>query len=309
MKTFISKDMTNEDYHGHSGSFSSSNLKKALLGIEVFYKDCILNEGEKEHIAAFDTGTYFHTKVLEPHLLNDECAVYDGVRRGEKWDKFKKENVGKAILTKSQAATANKLAELVEESAIANELIEKCEPEISCFVEVIVNPDKRKIYTSDLTGEFTLDGFRVLDFDDQPLVDENSVKLVLKVRADAICVDEGFVLDLKSTTGDTKNPESVKKKISRYEYDLSASMYLDLFSAGYGKTFDKFYWTFASKDKHNCKTYVASELNVKVGRAKWHKAVFTIAEGYQTDFEFVESIAILEPEVWQKLEWLEEKKK
>jgi hypothetical protein len=309
MKTYTSSELSNEDYHGHVGSFSSSSLKVALEDIELFHKQCVLKEGEKLHIPAFDTGTYFHTKVLEPHLLNDECVVFDGVRRGKKWDEFYKEHKGKAIVSKTQAATADKLAELIQHSHVATTLIELCEPEVSCFVEVLVDFVNKRIFSRDLTLEFTMNGVKVLDVDDFVEADESSQYLELKVRADALCKADGYVLDLKSTTGNCKNAPAVKKKISMYQYDLSASMYLDLFSAAYGKTFDKFYWTFASKDKHNCKTYLASEDNVRVGRAKWHKAVFLIAEAKYNDYLVEETVDILEPETYQKFEWLKEEKR
>ena len=57
---------------------------------EKFYKEYITKEIPRKEVSAFDVGTYFHTAILEPHLLEKECAVYPGaVRRGKEWDAFK----------------------------------------------------------------------------------------------------------------------------------------------------------------------------------------------------------------------------
>ena len=122
---------------------------------------------------------------------------------------------------------------------------------------------------------------------------------------------ESFILDLKSTTGNTKNAHSIKGKISSYSYDLSTAFYIDLFNtymveSGLDKKYkliSKFYWTFASKDLANCKTYVASPKMLQVGRIKYQKALHTIKTYKDLDWEFVDFVEELDPAGFED-EWL-----
>ena len=304
-QTFISYDMTNEEYHGYPGTFSSSNLKTAIEDMELFYKMHITKEITQEHIAAFDTGTYFHTRVLEPHLLDKECIVFEGVRRGAKWEAFKEEHKGKAIVNKTQRDTAEKLADLVFNSKSAMEIIKDGVAEVSAFAELLIDWENGHVYSGDKEFILTQDGFMWLSFD-TPEISETAVRLIVKTRADLLKEENGAILDLKSTTGNAKDMRKCRRKISDYEYDLSAAMYLDVFSLAMEKPFQHFYWTFASKDKHNCKTYLASEQNIKVGRAKWSSAIIKIAQAIATGWVFEDVIDVLEPEMFQ-LEWIKGK--
>jgi len=49
--------------------------------------------------------------------------------------------------------------------------------------------------------------------------------LKVKARADWIDYDNGFIMDLKSTTGNAKDVEKVIAKIDAYDYDLSAALF------------------------------------------------------------------------------------
>jgi hypothetical protein len=295
-------DLSSEDYHGLRGTYSSSQLKDAIADMEVFYKKYISKEIGREEIDAFSTGTYFHTLVLEPHLIDKECAVFKGVRRGAKWEAFKAENEGKAIITEKQKAQAERMAKVTKESPIATELIDKSTPEVSAFLTLLVDFENNEVYTYDKEMRLTTHGWEFLDFE-VPEISETARYLTFKVRADALGIEDGYILDLKSTTGNAKDEYSIRKKVSNYSYDLSAAMYLDIFSAVYGKDFDTFYWTFASKDYDNCKNYRASLKNILVGRAKWKKAVIEIAKAEANEWVFEDEMAVLEPEMYQ-LEWI-----
>jgi hypothetical protein len=315
MTTYINQNLSNKEYHADSSSFSSSNLKDALEDIELLYKNKIL-KAEKEESAnqdAFDTGTYFHTRVLEPELLDKECAVWpSGVRKGKVWEEFKSQNKGKAIVTETQKESAEAIAKLVFDSPQAMNILKKGKPEISVFVGLVVDWEKKQIYTEDFSNVLTANGWRYIDFEEeQPVVSESAKKIQFKSRSDLSIVTESYgeILDLKSTTGNTKNAGKIKRKISELSYDLSAAFYLDLHSIAYGVPFKNFYWTFASKDIGNCKTYLASEDCIKVGRAKWKEAACLIAENMFKEWKFTDTIDLIEPESWQKLEWLKEENK
>lgn len=293
-------DLPSDQYHGQKGSYSSSQLKTMLEDPELFYKKYITKEMAKEESSAFDTGTYFHCAILEPHRLNEECAVFTGVRRqGSAWDAFKLANAGKAILTNNDLEKAETLIKAVKESPIAMKYLLNSEVEVSAFIDVYVFYGQ--IYTAITKESFgpvvhvlSLNGWTVTNTE-LDILQEFAVKIRLKVRADSIRVGEGIISDLKSTTGNCKSEHAVKEKVASYEYDLSASLYLDVFSASTGDVYDTFAWIFASKDLGNCKTWLASEKQKQVGRIKWRKAVLLLARYLSTDWAFEDEVGICEP--------------
>lgn len=77
-------ECTNEEYHGEKNHLSSSNFKMLLNDPEEFYKHKIL--GEPKEIsnrtqAAFDEGSYAHSLILEPHMIEQEYVFFDGWRK------------------------------------------------------------------------------------------------------------------------------------------------------------------------------------------------------------------------------------
>jgi hypothetical protein len=287
-------DLPNSDYHGGEGTFSSSQLKAILEDPEIFYKKYVIKEIAKEELAAFDIGTYFHTAVLEPELMEKECAVFEGIRRGKAWDEFKEANAHKTIITKSEYAQARTLIDAVHASPVASNYLSRSKPEVSAFVTLTV-------YCGEVYCQgkiLTIHGWKPTDFTPPPM----ATQITIKCRADALGDD--FILDLKSTTGNVKNEHSMRSKVSSYSYDLSAAMYLDVFSIACERPIEQFLWTFASKDVGNCKTYMASKENIMVGRAKWKKAVCLIAHYIEQDWQFTDSLGVLEPNFYEK-EWLQ----
>jgi exodeoxyribonuclease VIII len=292
------RDMSSSDYHGMKNTFSSSQLKDLLDDPEYFYKKYVAKTIDRQEIPAFDIGTYFHTAILEPDKLNDECAVYTGIRRGKDWDQFKAENAGKAIITESEMTQALGLIKAVQDSPIAMNRIKRGEPEVSAFVELAV--DGSDIYAPEFGVE--LGKFGWTSTKSKP--SKSAIKLVIKTRADLLAED--YILDLKSTTGNAKSAALMRKKISDYQYDLSAALYLDVFSLAKGKQLSQFLWVFASKDYFNSKTYMASADNILIGRAKWKKAAITLADCLANNWQFEDSMGILEPNIWET-EWIKDK--
>lgn len=295
MKTGIYKDLTSDQYHKCEGTYSSSQLKDILEDPEIFYKKYVTRELEKERLSAFDVGTAFHTKVLEPHKYAEEVVVFDGTRRGAAWESFQEANKSKAILSANEEKVAETLASAVRSSPIASGRIARGEPEISAFLEVLI--DGSDIYSPEHKMVLGRYGWTAAKS-----IPKKATKMILKVRADLLA--DGFILDLKSTTGNAKNVQLMRKKISDYSYDLSAALYLDIFSIVTGIKKTEFLWTFASKDFGNSRTYAASADSILIGRAKWRRAALNLAENIEAGWKFEDSMGILEPEHWQK-EWLE----
>lgn len=295
MKSGIVKDMSSSDYHGLAGTFSSSQLKDLLEDPEYFHRKYIKKEIEKLEIPAFDIGTYFHTALLEPEKLKLECAVYEGVRRGKDWEAFKEANANKAIITKTELDQANGLINAVQNSPVAMRRLTKGQPEVSAFVNLRI-AESGVIYCHDLEKSVTVTGgFK------KEKAPKKGTDITIKVRADLIADD--FILDLKSTNGNTKSKYQMRTKVSSYNYDLSAALYLDMFSLVGERVISDFIWVFASKDYFNSKSYVASADMIQIGRAKYFKALFTLAECLENDWQFEDSLGILEPQPFER-EWI-----
>jgi hypothetical protein len=93
----------------------------------------------------------------------------------------------------------------------------------------------------------------------------------LKVRADIINIDKGYIADVKTTASDP-DLDTFKFTVEQYGYDLSAALYTDLFSRRYEKPFD-FYFIVLGKRTMTCEVYKVSDLTLGKGRKKVMDAV------------------------------------
>jgi hypothetical protein len=284
-------DLSSEDYHGQKDSFSSSQFKDALKDMGYFHAKNILKTVEKEdHIPAFRVGTYFHTAVLEPDKLVSDCVVFEVMRRGAVWDKFQVDNKGKTIVSEGEQKQADNLVSAVRNSPIAMNRIGRGSAEISAFV--ILRGCGSDIYAPSFGKVLGKHGWV-----DAKVIPKKGTDVWVKTRADLLSTD--FILDLKSTGGNAKDAHAMKGKVSALSYDLSASLYLDVFSLVTKRAMTDFIWTFASKDYGNCQNYMASATNILVGRAKWRKAFLNIVEGIENNWVLPDTMEILEPSYFE----------
>jgi hypothetical protein len=292
------RGLSNEEYHkvrsGADFSVSSSQLKDMLSDPEKFYKKNITKELEREENAAFDVGTYFHSAILEPEKLHEDCIVWEGgVRRGVAWDQFKALHPKKAIITLAEKEKAELMISGVKKSSIAMSLLSDGEAEVSCYVLLTVA--ENNIYAQNSTGEETFllrkDGW-------VPVVNEGNadipgIKILVKVRADYLA--EGYVADLKSSSGVVTVEYEIQQKNSSYGYDLSASLYVDIFNVELGNTIKDFVWIYASKESGTCACYKADPLSLQVGRGKWAKAVIDLAKFMKNKWQFSQNVTSIGP--------------
>lgn len=290
------RDMSSEAYHGAVGSWSSTQLKDIINDEEVFIKKYIKREIERTETEAFDTGTYFHTGVLEPHKVKSEIAVFSGKARfGKAWEEFKAKNKGKTVITSKQKEVGDGMIKAVRKSPISMKYLVG-DPEISFFVMIVVW--RGEIYAPHFKKKMTRNGWI-----DSKLPGKGGFEMVLKVRAD--CLGDTFVSDLKSTSGKATQAWSVKQSISKYQYDLSAALYVDLFSL-IREDVSSFIWIFVSKENPCAKAWTASTRQLQVGRAKWCYAVKRIADLAAAKWEIPDSLGVAEPQAFE-LDWLQER--
>jgi hypothetical protein len=290
------RNMSNEAYHGSVGTWSSTQFKDIIDDEDTFIKKYIKKEGDKVVTEAMDTGTYFHTGVLEPHKVSKEIAVFDGkVRYGKAWDIFKLKNKGKTIVTSKQVEVGDAMIKAVKDSPTSMKFL-KGEPEVSLFNELLISGSE--IYAPFYGKVLTKTGWA-----STKKIPSRGFKMIVKVRAD--CLGDTFISDLKSTSGKATQSNSVRGSISKYKYDLSASLYLDMFSLLKPEV-SKFIWIFASKEIPIAASWKASESNILVGRAKWSYAAKRMADMSAANWESVDYLREAEP-LSHETEWIVEK--
>ena len=232
----IYKTLSNDKYHAEKDHLSSSNLKMLLKDTDKFYKEKILGEGEPLKGAFLDEGNYAHTLILEPHMVNEEYVFFEGNRKaGKIWKAFEAEHKdsGKIILSAAQKLKVENWVESYKKRPEAIDLVKNSNKEFSLF--------------SDMLG------------------------VPLKVRADIINVDKGFIADIKTTASDP-DVDTFGFTVEQYGYDLSAALYVDLFSRRYEKDFD-FYFIVLGKRTQTCEVFKASDLTLGKGRKKVMNAI------------------------------------
>lgn len=292
----IIRDMSSEAYHGTAGTWSSSQLKDIIDDEDVFIQKHIKKVGSKFSTEAMDTGTYLHTGILEPHKLAKEIAVFDGkTRYGKSWEEFKRKHKGKMIITQKQQELGEGMIKAVRASPTSMEYLEG-EPEVSLFVEILVAGGE--IYAPHYGKVLSKIGWVVAK-----KIPTKGFKITVKTRAD--CLGDAFISDLKSTSGKATQAESVRGSISKYKYDLSASLYLDMFSLE-RPSVTAFIWIFASKENPMAAAWKATESNILIGRAKWSWALRRMADMAAANWEQVDYLRDAEPLLHEK-DWLETK--
>jgi hypothetical protein len=232
----IYKTLSNQKYHEEQKHMSSSNLKLLLKDTEKFHKEKILGEREPIKGNNLDEGNYAHTLILEPHMKEEEYVIFDGNRKaGKAWKDFEAQHKdsGKIMLSAAQKLKVENWVESYKKRPEAVKMVDGANKEFSLFGEMLGVP--------------------------------------LKVRADIIDVENGFIADVKTTAYDP-DVDTFKFTVEQFGYDLSAAMYVDLFSRHYGKDFD-FYFIVLGKRTQTCEVYKASGLTLGKGRTKMMNAI------------------------------------
>ncbi|MCK5883883.1 MAG: PD-(D/E)XK nuclease-like domain-containing protein [Bacteriovoracaceae bacterium] len=313
----LDESMSNADYHAQrpieDHFFSSSQLKTILESPEKFHEKYLCN-GASEPTpaglqAAFDTGSYYHTSILEPHLLEEECVIWPGkVRAGAKWKEFKEEHSGKAILTKSDVAKANILIKGTKDNPLSMKIYTGGKAETSLFVTYHVDVEGSAIYLKTPKKNFKLTSTGWASIPKSIKLSEDLVPVQIKVRCDYRQQTLGYISDLKSTTGDPKNDEAILHKIKMYQYEFSACLYLDAFNAqllyeGGVSDYQDFIWTFATKDYAMAQDWVMSKAQHVVGRAKEMTSIILLAKHLRDGWTFPPKINVCGVDDWEFKKW------
>lgn len=250
LKKGINPGVSNAQYHADKRFISSTGVKLILKDLPRFHREYVLGEkSENEWKPAFSLGSLVHTKILEPHLESKEYVVLPETvlrRRGAEFDAVMADprNQGKTPILPREQALAEELHFLYETHEVAVDLIKGGgEPEVSLVTE--------------------LDGIDV------------------KVRADWINVEEGYIVDVKTSSSPVDRIGAIDA-CEKYDYFLSAALYKMAFEKHYGKKFD-FYWMFLGKFDKQCHVYKLSDKSFERGKLQIEQAFQRYRKALETD--------------------------
>lgn len=245
LKLGINKNIENSQYHGDREYVSSSGLKLMLNDPERFYKQYVTGEIESKSSTAFDFGSYIHTLVLEPHLEEDEYAFYQGATR-----------------------RGREYDKFVAEHPDKIVILEQQRPGAKQLQDAVFNHPQAGPLFTDGVPEQTL-----------------CVKLEgvpVKVRCDYMKGNK--IVDLKTTGYGVSYTELVNTCV-KYDYDLSAALYVDSWSQFTGEHHD-FYFVFVSKKSTEVSVVKASRQFIENGRRKYQAALKRLIKARETGVYF-----------------------
>ena len=105
-----------------------------------------------------------------------------------------------------------------------------------------------------------------------------------------------MVIDLK-TTSDQVDKFSAAKTIMRFDYDLSAALYVDAFKEYTGKDHD-FLFVFLNKQNNDIGVLKASANLLKNGRRKYKSAIKKLLKSRKTGIYYKEGIQEVDLPSW-----------
>lgn len=212
--------------------FLSSSALKLILRDENEFYRKYILREKDESKSFFDFGTYIHALILEPWTVEDEFAFFGGVRR---FGKTYDEFCIKNAGKIVMTLGERKLADKIMESYKSNDLA----------TSMVSNGVPEETYAAILEG--------------------------MKVKARADYIASNYILDVK-TTSSSLTSSAIQSTIMKYDYDLSAALYLDVANAA-GKNLEEFIFLFVNKKSCDILICKASPELIENGRRKYKAAI------------------------------------
>lgn len=221
---------SNAEYHANRSHLSSSQLKLILENPEQFYQEVVLGNKTNSNNDVFLEGHLTHSLILEPEKVNQEYAVFEGLRRsGKAYEDFiaSPENANKKPVTKAMFLRSQKRLE-AHKAHPASEILHK--GGISEYTMV-----------AELLG------------------------VPVKARADRIVFNEDAsrIIDVK-TTSMPSGREFFAETVKQYKYELSAALYCKIAEFVHNRPFE-FYWEVHSKADEGVEFYKMSSSTSEKG--------------------------------------------
>jgi hypothetical protein len=245
--------ISHETYHSDRSCVSSTGLKVLACRTPAHYRDYLDGPPRKETPALF-MGTAIHARVLEPAEFDSRYVIAPiSDKRSAEWKEFVAANPGRIPLTENQRAVIEGIAENVFKHNTASELLRRGLKELTV------------IWQDEETG------------------------LWLKIRPDCLCLNSGTCMDLKSAEDADKH--AFARACEKYNYDISAAMYLDGLRTVLKRDFDYAFLAAEKDGSRQISLYGASDEMLLRGHRRYREALATLAKcvrenrwpGYQPD--------------------------
>jgi hypothetical protein len=239
-------DVDIKDYHRDRSCESSSGLRQMLRTPAHYraYRDG--TSADARDTPAKAIGRAIHTKVLEPELFDEQYVVSPcSDRRLKEFKEFAARHQDRTILVAKDMATIEGGAASIRGHERAHSLIS------TAYVEHTL------IWQDEETG------------------------IWLKIRPDALCLEEGVCGDVKST--DDASEEGFLRSCRTYYYDVQAAMYKEGLRACFGRDFDFAFIAVEKDPPYGVALYGAPDEMLEDGRRLFRKALHRLAHCRDTD--------------------------
>lgn len=188
-------DMANAEYHDHP-AISSSAIREALRSPAHYHAAYVERSVPRTESPSMKLGTAVHTLVLEPEKWESEYVIVPTIDRRTKagkeaWAAFMEEAGDRVLMTEEEAAHAKAVAQSVLNHSAARELVE------GIFERPVA--EASVFWRDEETG------------------------LELKCRPDALDINDGVIVDLKTTRD--ASPSGFPKSVANFGYHTQAAWY------------------------------------------------------------------------------------
>jgi len=233
--------LTNENYHQDRTCISASGLKLISRSPRHYWNRYLNPAYEDATTPAMAFGSVVHTLMLEPHTFNERYAISPDVSRTTK--------EGKAAYTAFTEANKGKEFISSKDYVLATDMIEQAK----------LNPIITDLL--DLSEKEAMHTFEVLE-------------LPCKMKADAINVIDGCIIDLKTCTD--ASPDGFGKDAYNLGYLLQAAFYLDGYHLATGNNLKRFIFIAMEKSApYIAAVYELTPEQIELGRQQYLAALQT----------------------------------
>lgn len=194
-----------DEYHAELDYLSNSMFQAFLENPRLYEARYITKTCPFERTNAMDLGTVGHAAILEPHIIEGVCLEIpdsvlsaNGAKSGNNWKDFAADHPGRILLKADELSAVRGMFNAVYNHPVAKRIL------------LADGPTEQSIYWKcHLTG------------------------LKRRCRPDKIIDDWGWG-NLKTTTAGT-DPESFRRTVRNFGYDVGQEFYLDAAMRLYGK--------------------------------------------------------------------------
>ena len=188
MNPGIYRNLTFDEYRAID-AWSPSSVKPGLISMKKL-RYCLDNP--TSDTATQMLGSAMHCAILEPDRFYSRYVSWDGIRRGKKYDEFCDTYPEKTVLNEREWEACLAVKESVRSHALASWLLTMGEPSDNEVSLVWLDPD---------------------------------TELRCKGRPDRLLINEGLIIDVKTTGSNVADERNLKNIATRLGYHISEAAY------------------------------------------------------------------------------------